>query len=144
MRVAMLAGGFRPTPLADLQANSSEVIAIIETVIATQTVAHSAELLGAPAIPCGPVNSVADALNDPQVDARHMMLEADHPLDGRIRTIASPVNVGNESVAPTRAPQRGEDTEAVLRELAKLDTEVIDRAREGGAFGSLAADAGTP
>ena len=73
-----------------------------------------------------------------------MMLEADRPLYGRIRTIASPVKVGNESVAPTRAPQRGEDTEAVLRELAKLDTEAIDRAREGGAFGSLAADAGTP
>ncbi|MBC7597357.1 MAG: CoA transferase [Kineosporiaceae bacterium] len=130
--------------LADRQSNSSEVIAIIETVIAALTVAHRVELLSAAAIPCEPVHSVADALNDPRVDARHMILEADHPLDGRIKTIASPVKMGNETLAPTPAPQRGEHTESVLREWAKLDTEAIDRARVGGALGSLAADAGTP
>ena len=87
---------------------------------------------------------MADTVNDPQVDARHMILEADHPLYARIKTTASAVKVGNEAAAPTRAPQRAEHTEPLLRELAKFDTKAIDGARVRGALGSLDAGAGKP
>ena len=135
---AELATNPRFRTLADRQQNSAEVLTILESILATRTVDEWVDALSAAGIPCGPVNSVADALKDPQVEARHMILEAEHPLYGRVKTIASPVKVGNSTAVPVRAPQRGEHTETIVRELAQLDPVAIGQARSEGAFGRAA------
>jgi crotonobetainyl-CoA:carnitine CoA-transferase CaiB-like acyl-CoA transferase len=82
-------------------------------------------------VPCGPVNDVLGALEDPQVAARDAIASYVHPRLGEVRTLAAPYRMGT-SYRP--APARGEDTEAVLRELCGYDELALNRTREGGAF----------
>jgi len=68
-------------------------------------------------IPCMPVLSLKDLPDDPHVKAVGLFGEAEHPTEGRYRTVRSPVSF---SAAPFRvrrhAPRLGEHTEEVLRE----------------------------
>jgi formyl-CoA transferase len=99
----------------------------IERVTSTQPKAHWLAQFDRRGIPCGPINSYAEAFDDPQVRARGMVVELDHPAFGRQRTLGSPIKM---SETPTRverpAPQLGEHTREVLRE-AGLDEEAIVR-----------------
>jgi len=42
-------------------------------------------------IPCGPINDYAQVFGDPQVLARGMVVETNHPALGHIRTLGSPI-----------------------------------------------------
>lgn len=134
---AALATDPRFRTLADRQKNSALVLAHLDRILATRSVDEWVALLSAASIPCGPVNTVADALSDPQVDARNLVVEAEHPVYGMVKTIASPVKVGERFATPRRAPQRGEDTRAVLEQLLGLDDDDLEAARIGGAFGEI-------
>jgi crotonobetainyl-CoA:carnitine CoA-transferase CaiB-like acyl-CoA transferase len=121
--------------LADRQRNSVELLGILDDIIATQTVAEWMEPLRAAAVPSGEVKSVAEVFLDPHTTARNMVVEADHPRYGKVKTIASPVKVGSETAPAARAPQRGEHTEELLRALIDFDADDIAAARASGAFG---------
>ena len=121
--------------LADRQRNSAELLGILDDIIITRTVAEWMEPLRAAAVPSGEVKSVAEALLDPQTIARNMVVEAEHPRYGTVKTIASAVKVGSETAPAVRAPQRGEHTEELLRDLIDFDADDILAARASGAFG---------
>lgn len=121
--------------LADRQRNSEELLGILDRIIATRTVAEWMAPLRAAAVPSGEVKSVAEALQDPHVAARRMVVEADHPVYGRVKTMASPVKVGTATAPVVRAPQRGEHTEEILRTLLHRDDDEIALARSSGALG---------
>ena len=66
----------------------------------------------------GPVNDVAEALADPQLQARGMVLEEEHPQFGRVRTIGSPIKLSATPPVMRRPPHAfGEHTDEILREL---------------------------
>lgn len=121
--------------LATRQRNAAELLGILETVIAGRPVAAWVSALRAAAVPCGEVKSVAEALQDPQVTARGLVVEAEHPQYGTVRTLASPVRVGERHATPSRAPQRGEHTSEVLEELLGYTAADLSAARIDGAFG---------
>ena len=121
--------------LADRQRNSVELLGILDEIIATRTVAEWMVPLRAAAVPSGEVKSVADAFLDPQVAARNMVVQAEHPVYGTVKTIGSPVKVGIETAPAVRAPLRGEHTEEILRTLIDFSDDDIDLARASGAFG---------
>jgi crotonobetainyl-CoA:carnitine CoA-transferase CaiB-like acyl-CoA transferase len=125
--------------LAERQQNATELLGILDEVFLTDTVEHWVGVLSAVAVPCGPVNTVADALTDPHIAARNLIVEAEHPVFGTVRTLASPVKVGTSMASPTRAPQRGEHTEQILRDLAGVDASQYEDARLAGAFGPVTA-----
>jgi len=94
------------------------------------------EKLRAARIPCGPVNNFAQALSDPQVVARDMVVEV--PLaDGRaVRMPGNPVKLsGTPPRAWTAPPALGAHTREVLRQLAGYDDE---RLAALGAQGAIA------
>jgi crotonobetainyl-CoA:carnitine CoA-transferase CaiB-like acyl-CoA transferase len=102
----------------------------------TRTTAEWLALIEPAGVPCAPINDVAAALSDPQVEARGGLVGYDHPALGRVRRVASPLRVGDGPRAASPAPRRGADTDAVMRELAGLDSAAIAALRGRGAFGS--------
>lgn len=115
--------------------NAADVIAGLEAIFTTRTVEEWLADLRAAGIPCGPVNSVAEALAEPHTRARGLVVETEHPTFGTIRQVASPVRVGDRAPAHRRAPRRGEDGEALLTEVLGYDEATRRRLAAEGAFG---------
>jgi crotonobetainyl-CoA:carnitine CoA-transferase CaiB-like acyl-CoA transferase len=127
-----LAEDERFATFAARQRNADALIALLDAELVKQPAAHWLEVLTAAGVPCGPVNSVAQAMEDPHTAARGMIVETEHPTLGTVKTLASPVKVGSEPVPATRAPHRGEHGEAVLRDLCGYDDARIEALRSAG------------
>ncbi len=83
-------------------------------------------------VPVGPVNRIGDMLADPQVLARDMVVEVDHPKAGRVSAIGHPIKFSETPGAVTRAaPLLGEHTRSVLLGLGYTDGEVDELAHAG-------------
>ncbi|HYI14788.1 MAG TPA: CoA transferase, partial [Thermomicrobiales bacterium] len=130
-----LASDPRFRELSDRQQHADELVGILEAIFLTRTVAEWMAPLRAAGVPSGEVQSVGAALEDPQTLARELIVEADHPRFGTVKTIASPVRVGIERRVGTRAPRLGEHTDALARRLLGYDNSRLAAARDGGAFG---------
>jgi crotonobetainyl-CoA:carnitine CoA-transferase CaiB-like acyl-CoA transferase len=92
--------------------------------------AHWLASLTAAGVPATPVNTVLDALADPQAGARDMVRHVQHPVLGALPCVASPF--GASAVAPTPPPRVGEHTAEVLQRELGLSPADLDRlAREG-------------
>jgi len=116
--------------------NRTELAALIEAITSTQTRCHWLGLFDANDIPCGPLNNYEEVMRDPQVVARQMVLETDHPTLGRMRTLGSPLKMSaTPPVAGRRAPLLGEHTLDVLRDLGYSGAEV-EALRAAGAIGT--------
>lgn len=86
-------------------------------------------------VPCAPVNDVRQALADPQVLARDMIVEVEHPQFGTLREVRSPVRTEGEIRDPRRAPRLGEHTDDVLRDVLGYGEGTIARLRAAGVIG---------
>jgi glutaryl-CoA transferase len=84
-------------------------------------------------IPCGRVRTVAEALDNPQVPARGLLLDIEHATIGRGRYVGSPIHLtgaGRGSTLPP--PLLGQHTDEVLKErLGLAATEVVALRRDG-------------
>jgi len=79
----------------------------------------------------GPINTVADLENDPQVIARDIIVEMSHSEKGKIKTAASPLRFSRTPVTYRIAPPLiGEDSEAVLREWLGVDDSSLERLKQ--------------
>ena len=114
-----------------------EVVELLDRNFAKDTVDAWIARLTAAGVPCGPVNSIADAFEDPQVAARDMVIETEHPVLGRVRQPASPVKVDG-ALAPGEhrpAPLPDEAAGYVLEELLGYDDARRAALEDAGAFG---------
>ena len=87
-------------------------------------------------IPCSPVNSFSQALNDPQVSHRNMVVELGHPNGGTTRGPGNPIKLSRtneESFSP--APLLGQDTDTVMADLLGLSAGQILALKEAGVIG---------
>jgi crotonobetainyl-CoA:carnitine CoA-transferase CaiB-like acyl-CoA transferase len=105
--------------------NRAPLIEKIEAATALEPRAHWLALFSAAGIPSGPINTYAEAFADPQVTARQMVIESDHPTLGRARALGSPVKMSETPPSPRgRSPLLGEHTAEVLREAGFSDEEI--------------------
>jgi crotonobetainyl-CoA:carnitine CoA-transferase CaiB-like acyl-CoA transferase len=129
-----LARDDRFATFADRLAHKDALVAILKARFAERTTeAWLARLRGR--VPCAPVNTVAEALADPQVRARDMILEVEHPRFGLVREVASPVKTAGAVTHPAPAPRLGEHTETILRTILQYDPARIAAVRASGALG---------
>ena len=123
--------------------NRDALLPILKDVFAERTVDEWISLLVEAGVPSSKVNSVLEALDDPQTVDRGGIIEHDHPTLGNVRTIASPLRLsdeeGNELRAqpPDAGPSRGEHTRQVLVELCGYDDRKINFLADAGAFGDV-------
>ena len=90
------------------------------------------EDLNARGIPCGPINRIDQAMQDPQVVHLGIATPVDHPKLGRIHLVGQPVHLHRTPQRMRNAtPERGADTGDVLRELGYDDDAVAALRREG-------------
>ncbi len=99
-----------------------------------QPVDHWLEVLRAAGVPCGEVRTVSQALEEPQLHARGMILEMEHPKAGRIRLTGFPVKMSATDVlSATPPPTLGQHNREVYcgilglseDELAQLQQEEV-------------------
>ena len=114
------------------------LIPILEDIFATRTVEDWLAPMYAAAIPCGPINDVAQALGEQHTAARGLIVETEHPRFGTVRQLRSPVRAGDEQPTYRRAPMRDEDSGYMLDTVLGYDADTITRLRSEGAFGSVA------
>ena len=109
--------------------------AAIATATRTRPSAHWIEALNAVGVPCGPVNRIDEVFADPQVVHLGMARGVTHPRLGKIHLVAQPIEMSDaDPELRTAAPEAGEHTRAVLRELGYSD-EAIDGLVERGIVG---------
>jgi crotonobetainyl-CoA:carnitine CoA-transferase CaiB-like acyl-CoA transferase len=85
-------------------------------------------------MPVGKVYSVNEAVNDPQLLAREMFMELEHPQAGKVRQIGFPLKLSGTPASVRRfAPVQGEHTEEILPDLG-YDPDAIARLRQAGAI----------
>ena len=97
----------------------------IQAIIRGEPRAHWLALFEAHGIPCGPINTYADALNDEQIAAREMVVETEHPTLGKLRTLGTPLKMSRTPLVAGRpAPLLGQHTTEVLREAGYSRAEV--------------------
>jgi crotonobetainyl-CoA:carnitine CoA-transferase CaiB-like acyl-CoA transferase len=112
--------------------NREALAARIESITAGQPRRHWLALLEANDIPCGPINDYSQVFADPQVQAREMVVEVDHPTLGHLRTLGSPLKMsGTPPDVRRRAPRLGEHTDAVLREAGFSEDEIAALRQSG-------------
>ncbi len=81
-------------------------------------------------VPFAPVNDVAQAMEDPQVLAREMIVEMEHPAAGAIKVPGSPVKLPGSEMKFRRAPYLGEHTREVLGGLLGMSEGELADLRE--------------
>jgi CoA:oxalate CoA-transferase len=104
-----------PSRVTHVDAMAAEM----ETSLSAKTSKEWLALLEAAGVPCGPLNNVADVMENPQVLARNMIVESLDPDMGPIRMQGNPIKFSAHEDAQTRgaAPDLDGNREAILREL---------------------------
>ncbi len=78
------------------------------------------------------VNNLEEAINDPHLQARGMIVEIEHPLDGKIKNVGFPVKFSATPYSiKLPPPARGEHTEQILLELGYKSHDLEEMKREG-------------
>ena len=118
------------------QDNIDDRLGLTQEVLKTNGSAHWLARLEAADIPCVPVLTRNQMIENEQIAANGTVIETEHPDAGRLRQ-ARPAAVFSETptAAPRPAPRLGADTEAVLGE-AGFDAAEIAALRAAGAFGA--------
>jgi crotonobetainyl-CoA:carnitine CoA-transferase CaiB-like acyl-CoA transferase len=115
------AGEMRTNPiLRDLQARQRhwpEIYALLSAVMATKTNTDWLEICGQGEVPCTPVRTLEDLVDDPHLDDVGLFCESDHPTEGRVREMRPSTRWSGADVSIRRhAPTIGEHSVEILRE----------------------------
>jgi formyl-CoA transferase len=113
--------------------NRTVLIELLSELFMQRTIADWLEICEEVGIPAARINNMDQVFRDPQVKARGMRLEVDHPTAGKIPLVGSPLNI---PTSPTQVryppPLLGEHTEEILQDLLSFDKDQITELRDEG------------
>lgn len=100
--------------------NYNVLLPIIRQIIKSRPTETWLKDLRAVGVPCGRINTVTQALNDPHLLERGMIIELEHPVLGMVKSIASPIHLSDTPLVYHRhPPMLGEHTDEILTELGR-------------------------
>jgi len=110
----------------------------IEKVFATQPTAHWVEKLDVAEVPGGPVYTYEQILADPHIKARNMVVEYDHPVIGRVKSIGLPIkSTGELTQIRHAAPWLGQHSADTAKSIGYSDKEIDALFAEGVIYNRL-------
>jgi crotonobetainyl-CoA:carnitine CoA-transferase CaiB-like acyl-CoA transferase len=116
----------------DRMKNLAELTPILAETFRARPSAHWIGEFEAAGVPVGPVNKIGDMLADPQVAAREMVVEVDHPRAGRVKAIGMPIKFSDTTGNMERpAPLLGEHSREVLTALGYSASDIEKLRRDG-------------
>lgn len=115
--------------------HKDELITELDNALAEKTTAEWIDILTPAGVPCGPINDLRGAVADPHATARGLFAEVDHPHYGTVKTVLTPMAVGERLPDNRRAPFRNEDADDILGDLLGYDDETRAQLTDDGAFG---------
>ena len=110
---------------ANRMAHQQELAELIAARTKTRTSADWILNLEASGVPVGPINQIGEMLTDPQVEAREMVVEVNHPKAGKVKALGLPIKFSDTPGAVrSAAPLLGQHTRVVLMSLGYSDQEI--------------------
>jgi crotonobetainyl-CoA:carnitine CoA-transferase CaiB-like acyl-CoA transferase len=120
---------------ADRVQHRRQLSALIEPVMLEKTTQEWVEILRKHGIPCGKIQSVGEICEDPQVQARDMVVELMHPKAGPLRVTGVPIKLSDTPGAVTTPPPLlGEHNVQVLHDWLQMPAAEVDRLQQAGAL----------
>jgi crotonobetainyl-CoA:carnitine CoA-transferase CaiB-like acyl-CoA transferase len=121
-----------------------ELLPVLEGILAGRGSADWIAALEAAAVPCGPINDLAEVFQDPQVRHRGLRIEAPHPLSGTVPLVASPIRLSATPVSePSAPPTLGQHSAEVLAGVLGMGPAEIAGLRARGVIGAGRPASGT-
>ena len=112
----------------------SEIGELLSAHFLSDNAKHWVEAIHAVKVPVGLINNLEQAFEEPQVKARDMLVEMQHPLKDKLKVIGSPIKLSRTPVEYKKAPPMlGEHTNEILARVA--DAEKLAELRSKGIIG---------
>jgi crotonobetainyl-CoA:carnitine CoA-transferase CaiB-like acyl-CoA transferase len=110
----------------------AECVGELSAIFATNTTDHWVDLIVAAGVPCGPINTVAEVVSNPQVLARNMITTVDHPKVPQLRFPGSPLKLTDSPATVRRVPPMlGQHNDEILQEAGYSAEKIADFKQRG-------------
>lgn len=120
------------TPKARLP-HLKEIFGVIEGWTITKTKWEAFEQLNEINVPCGPVLSTKDLIEDEGLRAEGVIVDVEHPERGTYSTVGCPFTLSDSPVEVERSPLLGEHSAEILEELLDIEESELERLSAAGA-----------
>ncbi|MBI2313389.1 MAG: formyl-CoA transferase [Betaproteobacteria bacterium] len=124
--------------IKDRRKNQNEMWRLLNEFASNYTKWEMMKILNNLDVPCGPIMSTEDLVNDEHVKLREMIVELPHPTRGEWLNVGCPIKLSESPVEVKRSPLLGEHTEEILKEVLDYTDQEIHALREGNAFNAPA------
>ena len=118
---------------ADRLPKLDQCFAMVEEWTKTKTKFEVMEILNPLNVPCGPILSMKDLVEEPSLRQTGTVVEVDHPTRGSYLTVGNPIKLSDSPSEVKRSPLLGEHTDEILKEVIGYSDEEIAAAHEQGA-----------
>jgi len=111
------------------------IFARIEQWTMTKTKFEAMDILNQYDIPCGPILSMKELLEEPSLRKTGTVVEVDHPTRGKYFSVGNPIKLSDSPSDVKRSPLLGEHTEEVLRNVLGFNDGQVQEIKASGALG---------
>jgi crotonobetainyl-CoA:carnitine CoA-transferase CaiB-like acyl-CoA transferase len=113
------------TAMAGRNAHRMQLLPLVRAWTSARTVSEILSTLDAADIPCAKIQSIDDVVSDPQIIARGMLVEQDHPIAGRITLPNVPFKFsGFDATITQPAPLLGQHNRDIAQSLGFSSQEI--------------------
>ena len=110
-----------------------QCFAMIEEWTMTKTKMEVMDTLNKVNVPCGPIMSMEELVDEESLLATGTVVEVDHPTRGKYRSVGNPIKLSDSQSEVKRSPLLGEHTDEILIDMLGYSQKEVDEFRTKGA-----------